>query len=100
MRGRFHDLVVRTEGRPQNMRYSFMEVPEGYQPDPFNPKNVVGMMDQTLADDYWFDQFTEPRIVSVMVDLLGPDLDFHNGKIRNKPPGFFLRAELASGLAV
>ena len=47
------------------MRYSFMEVPEGYQPDPFNPKNVVGMMDQTLADDYWFDQFTEPRIVSV-----------------------------------
>ena len=47
------------------------------------------MMDQTLADDYWFDQFTEPRIVSVMVDLLGPDLDFHNGKIRNKPPGFF-----------
>ena len=89
MRGRFHDLVIRTEGRPQNMRYSFMEVPEGYQPDPFNPKNVVGMMDQTLADDYWFDQFTEPRIVSVMVDLLGPDLDFHNGKIRNKPPGFF-----------
>ena len=46
------------------------------------------MMDQTLAGDYWFDQFTEPRIVSVMVDLLGPDLDFHNGKIRNKPPGF------------
>ena len=23
-----------------------------------------------------------------MVDLLGPNLDFHNGKIRNKPPGF------------
>ena len=38
MRRRFHELVTVTEGRPQNMRYSFMEVPEGYQPDPFNPK--------------------------------------------------------------
>ena len=23
-----------------------------------------------------------------MVDLLGPNIDFHNGKVRNKPPGF------------
>ena len=88
MRRRYHQLVTETENRPKNMSYSFMEAPEGYQPDEFNPKNVVGMMDQTLADDYWFDQFTEPRIVAVMADLLGPDLDFHNGKVRNKPPGF------------
>jgi hypothetical protein len=88
MRRQFHELVSNTEGRPKNLSYAFMEPPPGYPPDPFNPKNVVGMMDQTLANDYWFDQFTEPRIVSVMVDLLGPDLDFHNGKVRNKPPGF------------
>ncbi|NKB71847.1 MAG: phytanoyl-CoA dioxygenase [Candidatus Latescibacteria bacterium] len=80
--------MTQTEGRPKNMSYSIMDAPEGYQPDDFNPKNVAGMMDQTLADDYWFDQFTEPRIVSVMADLLGANLDFHNGKIRNKPPGF------------
>ena len=88
MRREYHELVTRTEGRPKNMSYSFMEPPEGYTPDEFNPKNVAGMMDQTLGGDYWFDQFTEPRVVSAMVDLLGPDLDFHNGKIRNKPPGF------------
>ena len=88
MRRQFRELVCNTEGRPKNMSYAFMESPPGYQPDPFNPKNVVGMMDQTQANDYWFDQFTEPRITSVMTDLLGPDLDFHNGKVRNKPPGF------------
>ncbi|MSR82588.1 MAG: phytanoyl-CoA dioxygenase family protein [Candidatus Latescibacteria bacterium] len=88
MRRQFHELVCDTEGRPKNMSYAFMEAPAGYQPDPFNPKNVAGMMDQTQANDYWFDQFTEPRIVSVVADLLGPDLDFHNGKVRNKPPGF------------
>ena len=88
MRRQFHEVVTDRDGRPRNMSYSFMEPVEGYPPDEFNPGNVVGMMDQTLANDYWFDQFTEPRIVSVMVDLLGPNLDFHNGKIRNKPPGF------------
>ncbi len=86
MRARFHELLTDMENRPKNMSYSIMEVPEGFEPDHYNPHNVVGMMDQTLADDYWFDQFTESRIVSVMVDLLGPDIDFHNGKVRNKPP--------------
>ena len=88
MRDQFHQLVTQTENRPQNMSYSRMESPEGYKPDDFNPQNVSGMMDQTLANDYWFDQFTEPRVVASMADLLGPNIDFHNGKIRNKPPGF------------
>ena len=88
LRRQYHELVTRTEGRPANMSYSYMEAPEGYPPDEFNPKNVVGMMDQTLAGDFWFDQFTEPRVVAVLVDCLGPNLDFHNGKVRNKPPGF------------
>ena len=88
MRREYHDLVTEIETRPQNVKYSFMESPDGYQPDEFNPRNVVGIMDQTLANAYWFDQFTEPRIVSAMIDLLGPNIDFHNGKVRNKPPGF------------
>ncbi len=88
MRRQYHELVTDIDSRPQNVKYSFMDAPQGYRPDQFNPRNVTGMMDQTLAGDYWFDQFTEPRIVSAMVDLLGPNLDFHNGKIRNKPPGF------------
>ena len=88
MRRQYHALVTDIDRRPKNIKYSFMDPPAGYAPDDFNPRNVSGMMDQTLAGDYWFDQFTEPRIVSAMVDLLGPNLDFHNGKIRNKPPGF------------
>ena len=88
MRRQFHSLVTDTDSQPKNVKYSFMDAPSGYAPDDFNPRNVAGMMDQTLASDYWFDQFTEPRIVGVMVDLLGPNLDFHNGKVRNKPPGF------------
>jgi len=88
LRDEFHALVTETDGRPKNMSYSFMESPQGYTPDAYNPKNVVGMMDQTQGGDFWFDQFTEPRVVSAMVDCLGPNLDFHNGKVRNKPPGF------------
>ena len=88
MRVRFHELITHTAGRPKNMSYAFMDPAEGYEKDPFNPENIVGMSDQTLANDYWFDQFTAPRIVSAMVDLLGPNIDFHNGKVRNKPPGF------------
>ena len=45
-------------------------------------------MDQPLASDYWFNNVTDPRIVNVFIDLFGPDIDFHNGKVRNNPPGF------------
>ncbi len=88
MRRQFHELVSQTENRPKNMSYAFMPQAEGYPVDPYNPLNVVGMMDHVLANEYWFDHFTDPRVVAVMVDLFGPNIDFHNGKIRNKPPGF------------
>lgn len=88
LRDEYHRLVTQTDDRPKNMSYSFMDPVDGFPPDAFNPKNVVGMMDQTLGGDFWFDQFTEPRVVSALVDCLGPNLDFHNGKVRNKPPGF------------
>lgn len=89
MRGQFHQLITQTDNRPKNISYSFMDPKESYEIDPFNPKNVQGMMDHVLASDFWFDHFTDPRIISVMVDLLGPNIDFHNGKVRNKPPGFY-----------
>ncbi len=89
LRSEYHQLVTETDNRPKNMSYSYMESRPGYAPDEFNPKNVVGMMDQTQGGDFWFDQFTEPRVVGALVDCLGsPNLDFHNGKVRNKPPGF------------
>jgi ectoine hydroxylase-related dioxygenase (phytanoyl-CoA dioxygenase family) len=89
MRREFHDLITNTEGRPKAMSYSFMEPVEGYPVDPYNPRNVRGIMDQPLASDYWFNNITDPRIVNVFIDLFGPDIDFHNGKVRNNPPGFF-----------
>ena len=88
LRQEYHELVTRTESRPANMSYSFMEPPPGFAPDEYNPQNVEGMMDQVLAGDFWVDQFTEPLVIGALVDCLGPDLDFHNGKVRNKPPGF------------
>ena len=45
-------------------------------------------MDQPLVSPFWFEQFAEPRLVRTLARLLGPDLDFHNGKVRNKPPGY------------
>ena len=88
MRDEFHDLIANIEGRPAALRYSFMDPAEGYEIDPCNPRNVQGIMDQTLANDYWYNQFVDPRIVEVLIDLFGPDIDFHNGKVRNNPPGF------------
>ena len=37
MRRQFGALVTDTEGRPKNMGYAFMDSPEGYRPDPYNP---------------------------------------------------------------
>ena len=50
MRDRFHDLITRIEGRPENMNYAKMEPAEGYEIDPFNPENVSGMMDRGCPD--------------------------------------------------
>lgn len=88
LRAEIHELMTRTEGRSKCIKYDFMEPSEEYGVDSFNPMNVVGMMDHTLANDFWFDHFTDPRVVAILSDVLGPNIDFHNGKIRNKPPGF------------
>ncbi|MCZ6634749.1 MAG: phytanoyl-CoA dioxygenase family protein [bacterium] len=88
MRAQFHDLIANTEGRPKSLRYSFMDPDPEFGIDPYNPKNVRGIMDQTLANDYWFNNFTDPRVVNVLIDLFGPNIDFHNGKVRSNPPGF------------
>jgi len=56
--------------------------------DPENPRRVWMIMDTPLAGDWWFRQFQEPRLLDVLVDCLGPNLDFHNGKARIKPPGY------------
>ncbi|MCX5660399.1 MAG: phytanoyl-CoA dioxygenase family protein [Planctomycetota bacterium] len=88
MREQFRQLMATDKGRHRTVSHSYMPQVEGYGLDPINPLNMTGMMNHVAVNDYWFDHFTDPRIVSVMVDLLGPNIDFHNGKVRNKPPGF------------
>ena len=69
MREQFHNLIANTNDRPEGLRYSFMDPDSEYGVDPYNPKNVRGIMDQPLANDYWFNNVTDPRIVNVFIDL-------------------------------
>lgn len=84
-------------------------------PDERNPDSVVGVLDQPLASSFWLDQISHPRLMALLVcprvagfmrplqthpeikaiysvttcvqgELLSPNVDFHNAKIRNKPP--------------
>jgi len=88
MRQELHELITNVEGRHRSISHSLMDEAAGFPPDPYNPQNLSGIMNQVAASDYWFDHMTDPRIVGAMTDLLGANIDFHNGKIRNKPPGF------------
>lgn len=62
--------------------------PSGAPQDPANPHRIWRIMDLPLLSDTWFKLACEPRIVGVMSDLLGPDINFHNGKAILKPPHF------------
>ncbi|HEX2034010.1 MAG TPA: phytanoyl-CoA dioxygenase family protein [Chloroflexota bacterium] len=93
MRERFNRIVCAPETAHKGLRFSYEPAEElAKRPvDPNNPRGVWLIMDTPLADDYWFDQIREPRIVNIMGDLLGPDVNFFNGKARLKPPGYVNR---------
>jgi ectoine hydroxylase-related dioxygenase (phytanoyl-CoA dioxygenase family) len=90
MRERFHRLLREPEAAHPGLRYFYARPEElARRPvDPDNPRGVWMIMDTPLADDYWFDQIRDPRVVRIMGDLLGPDVNFFNGKARVKPPGY------------
>lgn len=56
--------------------------------DPNNPHRIWMIMDTPLCGDLWFRQFSDARVVDIISDLLGPNINFHNGKARVKPPGY------------
>ncbi len=56
--------------------------------DPANPHRIWRVMDLPLLGDTWFQLACDPRITGMMSDLLGPDINFHNGKAILKPPHF------------
>lgn len=79
---------------PENARpgvgfsYEPPEQSEHYPADPDNPRRVWMLFDTPLAGDWWYDNIRDPRITIAMSQLLGPNIDFHNGKARIKPPGY------------
>lgn len=62
--------------------------PPGAPADPDNLHRVWRIMDLPLLGDTWFRLACDARITGVMADLLGPDINFHNGKAILKPPHF------------
>src|SRR5437588_1247257 len=89
-RAEMNRLLRCPEGAHPRVHFS-REAEEGaadHPVDPDNPQRVWMIMDTPLAGDWWFAQFQEPRLLDVIVDCLGPDIDFHNGKARIKPPGY------------
>jgi ectoine hydroxylase-related dioxygenase (phytanoyl-CoA dioxygenase family) len=55
---------------------------------PNNPHRIWMIFDTPLAGDWWFENMRDARICDAMTQLLGPNLNFHNGKARIKPPGY------------
>jgi ectoine hydroxylase-related dioxygenase (phytanoyl-CoA dioxygenase family) len=83
-------LLREPEQAHPRVRFSY-EPPEDaarYPVDPDNPRRAWMIMDTPLAGDWWFRQFQDPRVVDIISDCLGPNVDFHNGKARIKPPGY------------
>src|SRR3954451_7630161 len=75
-------LLLHPEGAHPRVRFSREPEEEAAEHpiDPCNPGRIWMIMDTPLAGDWWFAQFQEPRLLDALVDCLGPDVDFHNGK--------------------
>ncbi len=75
---------------PAGVGYSTEPVDSGkdWPIDPSNPDRVWMLFDTPLAGDWWSQNIRDPRITEAMSDLLGPNINFHNGKARIKPPGY------------
>ncbi|WP_049573136.1 phytanoyl-CoA dioxygenase family protein [Streptomyces sp. SBT349] len=59
--------------------------------DPFNPYAVWKVVNTPLAGDDWYALIHDRRVLDIVGELLGPDINFHMGFARLRPPG--LRAE-------
>ncbi|MBT2453096.1 phytanoyl-CoA dioxygenase family protein [Streptomyces sp. ISL-43] len=61
------------------------------QLDPYNPYAVWKIVNTPLAGDDWYALIHDDRILDVVGELLGPDINFHMGFARLRPTG--LKAE-------
>ncbi|MFD9794161.1 phytanoyl-CoA dioxygenase family protein [Streptomyces sp. NPDC059070] len=59
--------------------------------DPYNPYAVWKVVNTPLAGDDWYALVNDRRVLDVVGELLGPDINLHMGFARMRPSG--LRAE-------
>ena len=90
IRAAMNDLLRDPDSAPKGVHFSYeSSEPDPDVPiDPNNPRRVWMIMDTPKAGDLWLQQVCDPRVVDIITDLLGPNIDFHNGKARIKPPGY------------
>jgi ectoine hydroxylase-related dioxygenase (phytanoyl-CoA dioxygenase family) len=85
------NLILRDpDGARPGVKFSYepADLADRHPADPDNPRRVWMLFDTPLAGDWWYDNIRDPRIVDAICDLLGPNINFHNGKARIKPPGY------------
>ncbi len=87
-RDQMADLVRTALDHPRKDLFACNLAPPDAPIDAANPYRVWRIMDLPLLGDAWFKLACHPRIVAIMSDLLGPDINFHNGKAILKPPHF------------
>ena len=90
IRERMDDLLRHPELARPGVKFHYEpEEERGKHPiDPNNPHRIWMVFDTPLAGDWWFDNIRDKRVVDIIADLLGPNINFHNGKARIKPPGY------------
>lgn len=89
-RHQMHALLRNPESARPRVKFSYEPAEQAalHPIDPNNPHRVWMIFDTPLAGDWWYDNIRDRRIVEAMSELLGPNIDFHNGKARIKPPGY------------
>ncbi|MGW0790603.1 phytanoyl-CoA dioxygenase family protein [Streptomyces sp. NPDC002911] len=55
--------------------------------DPYNPYAVWKVVNTPLAGDDWYALIHDERVLDVVGELLGPDINFHMGFARLRPSG-------------
>ncbi len=89
-RSQMHFLLTHRTDAPSEIGFSMEPADPGkeWPVDPVNPERVWMLFDTPLAGDWWLQNIKDSRILGAMSDLLGPNINFHNGKARIKPPGY------------
>lgn len=89
-RSQMNTLLTHRAEAPHGVGFSMEPADSGqnWPIDPVNPECVWMLFDTPLAGDWWLQNIRDPRIIGAMSDLLGPNINFHNGKARIKPPGY------------